>query len=142
MLQPSLDRQTTVNDYHVQSLLECLESCIQYNFFQSLVYSRSYDVICNTKTGLHKIFLTVKVTMSFIDETESRRGGILVAIKDSIQSKVVSISGTMKMFSVQLDIVPKLVVSCIYSPFNCSTQAQEEILSCSNLLSSAIDGKD
>ena len=78
----------------------------------------------------------LQVTMSFIDKTESpvEVEFLYVAVKDTIQgclnfqSKAVSISRTIEMISIQLDIVPKLIVSCVYLPPNCSTQAQDLLL--------------
>ena len=106
--------------------LERPESCIQYKF---LPVSCLQQVIL-LKRGFTKIFLTMKffqVTMSFIDKTESpvEVEFLYVAVKDTIQSKAVSISRTIEMISIQLDIVPKLIVSCVYLPLNCSTQAQD-----------------
>ena len=116
------------------------------NFFQSLVYSRSYDIICITETWLHKNITDSEILPSDYvihrRDRESRGGGVLVAVKDTIQSKAVSISRTIEMISIQLDIVPKLVVSCVYLPPNCSTEAQEEVLSCFNSLFPTINGKD
>ena len=111
------------------------------NQFQSAIYSKDIDVICITETWLNDTIANTEIlptSYTIYRNDRINRGGVLIAVKDSIPLQICLISDTIEMITVNLNISPKLTLACLYIPPNCSTEYQRETLnSLSNLQSNS-----
>ena len=114
--------------WNARSLVNKLDFC------QSLIYSKSYDIICITETWLHDQILNNEILptnyMIYRRDRESCGGGVLIAVINAIPSKLISIQLLTETISIELDLSPKLLVTCLYIPPNCSDSYQQEVLNC------------
>ena len=102
------------------------------NFFQSLVYSKSYDIICITETWLHDEISNSEIIptnyTTYRKDRKSRGGGVLIAINNDIPSQLITTHPLIEMISIELDLSPHLFITCLYIPPNCSDSYQQEVL--------------
>ena len=90
------------------------------SYFQSLVLSKSFDIFCVTETWLtHTVYnneiLPANFTIYRRDRC-TRGGGVLIAVSNAITSRLVFSSDTVEMIAVELEIVPKVTLCCLYVP--------------------------
>ena len=94
--------------------------CNKLNFFQSLVYSKCFEVICVTETWLTTSILDKEILpynyTIYRRDRGSRGGGILVAVSDNIPSKRVFNSSSSEVIGIQLSLIPCLHLYCVYIP--------------------------
>ena len=96
----------------------------QINDFQSFVYSETFDIIAITKTWLTNNIYTNEIFPSgytvLRKDRDSRDGGVLLALKDSLNITQLSSPNDFEIISADID----LSVFClsIYRPLNSSDQ--------------------
>ena len=94
--------------------------CNKLNFFQSLAYSKSFDIICITETWLTSSILNKEILPEnytiYRRDRGSRGGGILIGISDNIPSKLAFTSPSAEVTAVELLLHPPLLLYCVYDP--------------------------
>ena len=104
----------------------------KFNQFQSVVYTKNFDIICVTETWLNNTVFNNEILPTsytiYRKDRVNRGGGVLVAIHNSIPSQLCHTSNSIEMISVHLNIRPKLLLICLYIPPNCTSEYQQETL--------------
>ena len=99
--------------------------------FQSVVYAGDFDIICITETWLTDAVSSSELLSNYCvyrQDRGSRGGGVLIAVKISIASRLFCIGDSFEMVTVFLETRPRLLLSCLYIPPNCSTEYQNLVL--------------
>ena len=101
----------------------------KFNQFQSVVYTKNFDIICVTETWLNNTVFNNEILPTsytiYRKDRVNRGGGVLVAINNSIPSQLCHVSNSIEMISVHLNARPKLL---LYIPPNCTSEYQHETL--------------
>ena len=104
----------------------------KFNQFQSVVYTKNFDIICVTETWLNNTVFNNEILPTsytiYRKDRVNRGGGVLVAIHNSIPSQLCHTSNSIEIISVHLNIRPKLLLICLYIPPNCTSEYQQETL--------------
>ena len=92
----------------------------KFSYFQSLVLSKSFDIFCVTETWLTRSvynneILPANFTIYRRDRC-TRGGGVLIAVSNAISSRLVHSSDTIELIAVELGLVPKVLLCCLYIP--------------------------
>ena len=86
----------------------------KFNQFQSVVYTKNFDIICVTETWLNNTVFNNEILPTsytiYRKDRVNRGGGVLVAIHNSIPSQLCHTSNSIEMISVHLNIRPKLLL--------------------------------
>ena len=102
------------------------------NRFQSVIYSKNYDVLCVTETWLSSTITNNEILPStytiYRNDRINRGGGVLIAVKHSLTSQLHHLSDTIELIAVNLGVRPKLLLVCLYIPPNSSMEYQQEAL--------------
>lgn len=89
-------------------------------FFQSLVYSKSFDLFCVTETWLSPHILDSEILPTgytiYRQDRGSRGGGVLVAISNRISSSHFPTSTSHELLVIHLAIKPDTYICCAYLP--------------------------
>ena len=99
--------------------------------FQSVVYAGDFDIICITETWLTDAVSSSELLSNYCvyrRDRGSRGGGVLIDVKISIASRLFRIGDSFEMVTVFLETRPRLLLSCLYIPPNCSTEYQNLVL--------------
>ena len=90
------------------------------NYFQTLIYSRSFDIFAVTETWLDDRIQDKEILPTgysiFRRDRNSHGGGILIAITEKIPSSVHYISNSAEILIVKLELVHTIFICCVYSP--------------------------
>lgn len=104
----------------------------KFDQFQSLVYTKNFDIICVTETWLNNTVFNNEILPTsytiYRKDRANRGGGVLIAINNSIPSQLCHISDSIEMISVHLNTRPKLLLICLYIPPNCTSEYQQNTL--------------
>ena len=101
----------------------------KFNQFQSVVYTKNFDIICVTETWLNNSVFNNEILLTLSQrQSESRRRCPIVAIHNSIPSQLCHTNNSIEMISVLLNTRPKLLLICLYIPPNCTSEYQQETL--------------
>ena len=96
----------------------------KFDLLQSLVFSKSLYVICITETWLNNQILDNEIIPQnykiYRRDRESRGGGVLIAISEDINAKLVHTHTTVELIHIELDIKPTAHILCIYFSPSCS----------------------
>ncbi len=102
------------------------------NKFQSYVYSKAYDIVCITETWLNEMINDNEILPEnytiYRNDRGTRGGGVLIAVNSNIPSKLITRHINTEMITIELDLSPKLQISCLYIPPNCSVEYQQFLL--------------
>ena len=97
-----------------------------------LIYSKSISLFCITETWLHENILDNEIIPPgykiYRRDRKSRGGGILIAIDESIISRIVTSHPTIELLAIEVETTPKMTVICLYIPPNSSNQYQQHVL--------------
>ena len=114
-----------------------------YDFFQSLVYSKCFDVICVTETWLTTSILDKEILpydyTIYQRDRGSRGGGILVAVSVNMPSKCVFNSLSSEVIGIQLSLLPCLHLYCVYIPPSSSCSSSYHSVTLNTLNSVPLD---
>ena len=102
------------------------------NDFSSFVYTLNYQIIAITETWLtssiyNNEILPTQYTI-YRSDRNSRGGGIMIAINQSIPSKIISISKEVEALTVQLLLEQPINLCLIYNPPNSESNYQQKLL--------------
>ena len=96
------------------------------------MYTKSYDIFCVSETWLNETIYDNEILPSnytiYRNDRRSRGGGVLIAVSNSIPSKIIERYTGIEMISVELELSPKLLIVCLYIPPNCSDEYQQDVL--------------
>ena len=96
------------------------------------MYTKSYDIFCVSETWLNETIYDNEILPSnytiYRNDRRSRGGGVLIAVSNSIPSKIIKRYTGIEMISVELELSPKLLIVCLYIPPNCSDEYQQDVL--------------
>ena len=89
----------------------------KFNQFQSVVYTKNFDIICVTETWLNNTVFNNKIllTSHTMDRKDRVNQGVLIAINNSIPSQLCHMSDSIEMISVHLNTRPKLLLMSLHS---------------------------
>ena len=100
--------------------------------FQSFIYSKNFDLFCVTESWLHESIHDNEILPSdytiYRNDRGERGGGVLVAIKNTVTSKLILKHNTVELLTIQVNLSPCLLLVCLYIPPNSSEIYQQEIL--------------
>ena len=117
--------------------------CNKLDFFQSLVYSKCFDVICVTETWLTTSILDKEILpynyTIYRHDRGSRGGGILVDVSVNIPSKCVFNSSSSEVIGIQLSLLPCLHLYCVYIPPSSSCSSSYHSVTLNTLNSVPLD---
>ena len=86
------------------------------------MYTKSYDIFCVSETWLNETIYDNETLPSnytiYRNDRRSRGGGVLIAVSNSIPSKIIERYTGIEMISVELELSPKLLIVCLYIPPN------------------------
>ena len=86
--------------------------------FQSVVYSRDFDICCVTETWLNDSVTNNEIIPSnyqvYRMDRDSRGGGVMIAVKSSIPSRLINKHSSIEALSVEVDVKPKVTLTCMY----------------------------
>ena len=89
--------------------------------FQSFIYASDFDIICITETWLNDTVFDSEIIPTgysiFRRDRGSRGGGVLVAVRETIPVKFLSISDTVEALTVSL-LKPVFTLTTVYMPPN------------------------
>ena len=104
----------------------------KFNQFQSVVYTKNFDIICVTETWLNNTVFNNEILPTsytiYRKDRANRGGGFLIASNNSIPSQLCHISDSIEMISVHLNTRPKLLLICLYILPNCTSENQQKTL--------------
>ena len=92
----------------------------KFNQFQSVVYTKNFDIICVTETWLNNTVFNNEILPTsytiYRKDRVNRGGGVLVAINNSIPSQLCHVNNSIEMISVHLNTRTKVLLICLYIP--------------------------
>ena len=91
--------------------------------FQSVIHAKSLDVICTTESWLSSEVSDASILSTdyviYRCDRNTRVGRVLIAISKNIPAKLISPArSVMECLTIELSLIPKLVVCCVYVPPN------------------------
>ena len=92
------------------------------NDFQSFVYSSSFRIVTVTETWLNNQILNNEILPTnfviYRKDRDSRGGGVLLAIHESLQSKLLVAPSDLEVLTVQVSGGVSFIVCVVYVPPN------------------------
>ena len=96
------------------------------------MYTKSYDIFCVSETWLNETIYDNEILPSnytiYRNDRRSHGGDVLIAVSNSIPSKIIERYTGIEMISFELELSPKLLIVCLYIPRNCSDEYQQDVL--------------
>ena len=90
------------------------------SYFQSLLYATAVDCFCVTESWLNTNINNGEVLPAnytiYRHDRDTRGGGVLIAVLDKIPSKQIVIDCELDIILVQLEVLPRILVCCVYNP--------------------------
>ena len=100
--------------------------------FSSFVYTLNYQIIAITETWLTSSIYDNEILPSqytiYRSDRKSRGGGIMIAINQSIPTKIVSCSKEVEALTVQLLLKQPINLCLIYNPPNSELNYRQKLL--------------
>lgn len=88
--------------------------------FYATIYSSSYDIVCVTESWLNPSIFNHEILSNnftiFRRDRNSRGGGILVAVNNRFQSRLISTHEYIEQINVEMISNEKIQISCWYVP--------------------------
>ena len=83
--------------------------------FQSFIYSKNFDLFCVTESWLHESIHDNEILPSDYTRNDrgERGGGVLVAIKNTVTSKLILKHNTVELLTIQVNLSPCLLLVCL-----------------------------
>ena len=82
--------------------------------------SKSFDIVCVTETWLSQFVYNNEILPSTFSiyhrDRDTRDGGVMIAVSDSVPSKLAFTSTSIQMIIVELCLTPKVLICCLYIP--------------------------
>ena len=113
-----------VHYFNARNITACLwnaRSLVnQLNSFQSYILSRDFDLIAITETWLTNSILNGEILPSdyvvYRRDRTSRGGGVLLAVKNNLSSKQLSLSDDIESIAVEIHSSQTFIVCVLYIP--------------------------
>ena len=84
------------------------------------IYATAVDCFCVTESWLNTNINNGEVLPAnytiYHHDRDTRGGGVLIAVLDKIPSKQIVIDCELDIILVQLEVLPRILVCCVYNP--------------------------
>ena len=102
-------------------------------FLQSIMLSTPFDLFCVTETWLTDQIYDNEIHPHnytiYRRDRHSRGGGVAIIVSNQIPSRLISSHDSVKMITIELSLVPKLMLTCVYVPPSSSDRYLNDLIS-------------
>jgi len=105
------DISKTVNNGLHNCLLNASSLVNKLTKFQAFVYSSNYSILCITETWLSSDICDNEILRN---DRDSRGGGVLIAIRDSITSSIIPSPSNIEVISVLISMQTSFIICVLY----------------------------